>query len=65
MLLLLVSFSSSLLGCGARLGSAGSVHCSDWVCACRGWGRAMCEETWVTYGLRLIQVDSFCCGVRT
>lgn len=34
-MLSLVSISSSLLGCGARLGSAGLVHCSDWVCACK------------------------------
>lgn len=37
-MLLLVSISSSLLGCDARLGSAGLVHCSDWVCACK-WGQ--------------------------
>lgn len=39
-----VSVSSSWLACGARLGSAGLVHCNDWVCACR-WGQGILRRT--------------------
>lgn len=41
-----VSISSSPLGCGARLCSAGLVHCTDWVCACK-WGQGNIQgATW-------------------